>query len=228
MSLSVITLLENVPLFSGVRREEELASMARVAVMKNYGKHAAILREGEKSDALYIVASGKVKVVLSTDDGKEVILAIIGKGEFFGEMALIDEQPRSADVVAMEPSQLLVIGKSDFINCLAHNPQMAFRIMQGLIQRLRNADRKIESLALLDVYGRVARTLLDLAKPEDGKLVVGGKLSQQDLADMIGASREMVSRILRDLTVSGHIRVESKKIILNQDLPGTLTSASKL
>ena len=227
MSLSAINLLENVTLFSGLR-EEELTSMVRVAVMKNYGKHASILREGEKSDALYIVAAGKVKVVLSTDGGKEVILAIIGKGEFFGEMAMIDEQPRSADVVAMEPTQILVIGKSDFINCLAHNPQMAFRIMQGLIQRLRNADRKIESLALMDVYGRVARTLLELAKPQDGKLVVGEKLSQQDLADMIGASREMVSRILRDLTVSGHIRVESKKIILNQKLPGTLTSASKM
>ncbi|MGH8751006.1 MAG: Crp/Fnr family transcriptional regulator, partial [Burkholderiales bacterium] len=177
---------------------------------------------------LYIVASGKVKVILSTDDGKEVILAIIGKGEFFGEMAVIDEQPRSADVIAMEPTQLLVIGKSDFVNCLAHNPKMSFRIMQGLVQRLRNADRKIESLALMDVYGRVARTLLELAKPQNGQLVVGEKLSQQDLADMIGASREMVSRILRDLTLSGHIRIEAKKIILTQKLPGALTSAAKM
>ncbi|MGH8711142.1 MAG: Crp/Fnr family transcriptional regulator [Burkholderiales bacterium] len=227
MNTSVNDLLENVPLFSGLQ-DEELTAMLHVAVAKNFAKHATIMREGDKTDALYIIASGKVKVVLSTVGGKEVILAILGKSELFGEMALLDEQPRSADVVAMEPTQLLVISKTDFINCLAHNPQMAFKIMQGLIQRLRNADRKIQSLALMDVYGRVARTLLELAKPEDGRLVVGEKLSQQDLADMIGASREMVSRILKDLSLSGYIRFEAKKIIVNEGLPGKPASATKL
>ena len=226
MNTSVNDLLENEPLFSGLQ-EEELAAMSRVAVAKNFAKHAIILHEGDKTDALYFIASGKVKVVLSTGGGKEVILAMLGKSELFGEMALLDEQPRSADVVAMEPTQLLVISKTDFINCLAHNPQMAFKIMQGLIQRLRNADRKIESLALMDVYGRVARILLELAKPEGGKLVVGEKLTQQDLADMIGASREMVSRILKDLVHSGHIRFEGRKIIVNEGLSGKSASASK-
>lgn len=227
MNTSMNELLGNVVLFSGLQ-EEELNALLRVAVAKNYAKHAIILREGDKTDALYIITSGKVKVMLSTGGGKEVILAILGKSEFFGEMALLDEQPRSADVVAMEPTQLLVISKTDFINCLAHNPQMSFRIMQGLIQRLRSADRKIQSLALMDVYGRVARTLLELAKPEGGRLVVGEKLSQQDLADMIGASREMVSRILKDLSLSGHIRFEAKKIIVNQELSGKLANASKM
>lgn len=226
MSISVNNLLETVSLFSGLTKDE-LTALARVSVAKTFGKHGIVLREGEKSDALYVVASGKVKVILSTGGGKEVILAILGKGEFFGEMAPLDQQPRSADVVVMEPTQLIVIGKVDFISCLANNPQIAFRIMQGLIQRLRSADRKIESLALMDVYGRVARTLLELAKPEGGKLVVGEKLSQQDLADMIGASREMVSRILRDLALSGHIRVEARKIILNQDKAGTLSGVLK-
>lgn len=227
MNTSMNNLLGNVPMFSGLQ-EEELNAMSRVAVAKNFPKHAIILREGDKTDALYIIVSGKVKVMLSTGGGKEVILAILGKSEFFGEMALLDEQPRSADVVVMEPTQLLVISKTDFINCIAHNPQMSFKIMQGLIQRLRRADRKIQSLALMDVYGRVARTLLELAKPEDGRLVVGEKLSQQDIADMIGASREMVSRILKDLSVSGHIRFEARKIILNRDLPGRPASASKM
>lgn len=227
MNTSMNELLENVPLFSGLQ-DEELTAMSRVSVAKNFAKHAIIMREGDKTDALYIIVSGKVKVVLSTVGGKEVILAMLGKSELFGEMALLDEQPRSADIVAMEPTQLLVISKADFINCLAHNPQMAFKIMQGLIQRLRNADRKIESLALMDVYGRVARTLLELAKPEDGKLVVGEKLSQQDLADMIGASREMVSRILKNLSLSGHIRFEGKKIIVNQGLPWKPSSTTKL
>jgi CRP/FNR family transcriptional regulator, cyclic AMP receptor protein len=193
-----------------------------------FAKHAIILHEGDKTDALYVIASGKVKVVLSTGGGKEVILAILGKSEFFGEMALLDQQPRSADVVAMEPTQLYAISKGDFVNCLAHNPQMAFKIIQGLIQRLRSADRKIQSLALMDVYGRVARTLLELAKPEDGKLIVGEKLSQQDLADMIGASREMVSRILKDLALSGHIRFEARRIIVNEGMPGKTASASKV
>jgi CRP/FNR family cyclic AMP-dependent transcriptional regulator len=227
MNTSMNDLLENVSLFSGLQ-DEELTAMSRVAVAKNYAKHAIIMREGDKTDALYIIVSGKVKVVLSTVGGKEVILAMLGKSELFGEMSLHDEQPRSADIVAMEPTQLLVISKTDVINCLAHNPQMAFKIMQGLIQRLRNADRKIQSLALMDVYGRVARTLLELAKPEDGKLVVGEKLSQQDLADMIGASREMVSRILKDLSLSGHIRFEGKRIIVNQGLPWKPASTTKL
>ncbi|HUL41326.1 MAG TPA: Crp/Fnr family transcriptional regulator [Burkholderiales bacterium] len=227
MNTSVNELLGNVPLFSGLQAEE-LTAMGRVAVARNFAKHAIILHEGDKTDALYVIASGKVKVVLSTGGGKEVILAILGKSEFFGEMALLDQQPRSADVVAMEPTQLYAISKGDFVNCLAHNPQMAFKIIQGLIQRLRSADRKIQSLALMDVYGRVARTLLELAKPEDGKLIVGEKLSQQDLADMIGASREMVSRILKDLALSGHIRFEARRIIVNEGMPGKTASASKV
>ena len=227
MNTSIVELLGNVPLFSGLQAEE-LTAMSRVAVARNFAKHAIILHEGDKTDALYVVASGKVKVVLSTRGGKEVILAILGRSEFFGEMALLDQQPRSADVVAMEPTQLFAISKSDFVNCLAHNPQMAFKIIQGLIQRLRSADRKIQSLALIDVYGRVARTLLELAKPEDGRLVVGEKLSQQDLADMIGASREMVSRILKDLALSGHIRFEARRIIVNEGMPGKTANASKL
>ncbi|HYA21054.1 MAG TPA: Crp/Fnr family transcriptional regulator [Burkholderiales bacterium] len=227
MTTSMNDLLGNVPLFSGLQAEE-LAAMGRVAVGRNFAKHAIILHEGDKTDALYVIASGKVKVILSTGGGKEVILAILGKSEFFGEMALLDQQPRSADVVAMEPTQLFAISKADFVNCLAHNPQMAFKIIQGLIQRLRSADRKIQSLALMDVYGRVARTLLELAKPENGKMIVGEKLSQQDLADMIGASREMVSRILKDLAVSGHIRFEARRIIVNEGLPEKTASASKL
>ena len=227
MKTSVNDLLKNVPLFSGLQ-EEELTAMARVAVAKNFTKHAIIMREGDKTDALYFIVSGKVKVVLSTGEGKEVILAILGKSELFGEMALLDHPPRWADIVAMEPTQLLVISKTDFINCLAHNPQMVFKIMQGLIQRLRYADRKIESLALMDVYGRVARILLELAKPEGGKLVVGEKLTQQDLADMIGASREMVSRILKDLSLSSYIRFEGKKIIVNEELSGKPASTTKL
>jgi len=227
MNTSMNELLGNVALFSGLQAEE-LTAMARVAVARNFAKHAIILHEGDKTDALYIIGSGKVKVVLSTGGGKEVILAILGKSEFFGEMSLLDQQPRSADVVAMEPTQLFAISKADFVNCLAHNPQMAFKIIQGLIQRLRSADRKIQSLALMDVYGRVARTLLDLAKPENGKLIVGEKLSQQDLADMIGASREMVSRILKDLALSGHIRFEARRIIVNEGLPAKTASVSKL
>ena len=227
MNTSVNDLLENVPLFSGLQ-EEELTTMSRATVAKNFAKHAIIMREGDKTDALYIITSGKVKVVLSTGGGKEVILAMLGKSELFGEMSPLDQPPRSADVVAMEPTQLLVISKTDFINCLAHNPQMALKIMQGLIQRLRNADRQIQSLALMNVYGRVARTLLELAKPEGGRLVVGEKLSQQDLADMIGASREMVSRIFKDLSHSGYIRFEGRKIIVNEGLPGKPVSATKL
>ena len=207
--------LRQVSLFKGMT-DDEFALISSVAQTRRFPKNSVVLRKGDLSNALYVVHSGVVKVVLGDADGREVILALLRVGEYFGEMALIDEYPRSADVIAMENSQLIVISKSSFVGCLERNWGMALGIMVGLAQKLRQADRKIESLALMDVYGRVARTLLELAELEDGRLVIVNKLSQQNLADMIGASREMVGRILKDLTHAGHIQIEGKKIFLRK------------
>jgi CRP/FNR family cyclic AMP-dependent transcriptional regulator len=156
--------------------------------------------------------------MMSDADSKEVILTIIGPGEFFGEMGLIDDSPRSASVVAIEACELLAITRRDFKKCLAENFEMSMAVMRGLVRRLREADRKIGSLALLDVYGRVARLLLDMAETVDGQKMVTKRLPKQDIAKMIGASREMVSRVMKDLQMGGFIEMRGSTIVLRDTI----------
>jgi CRP/FNR family cyclic AMP-dependent transcriptional regulator len=208
-------LLRNVPLFSGLP-EGQLALLTRVVGRKAYPRNTTIIAAGDPTDALYIVISGRLKVMMSDDEGREVILAILGSGEFFGEMGLIDDAPRSATVIAIEPCELLTINKVDFKKCLAENFDIAVAVMKGLVKRLREADKKIGSLALMDVYGRVARLLMEMAEDVDGQRVVTKKLPKQDIAKMIGASREMVSRVMKDLQTSGYIEVKAGAIVLRE------------
>jgi CRP/FNR family cyclic AMP-dependent transcriptional regulator len=156
--------------------------------------------------------------MISDDEGREVILAILGPNEFFGEMGLIDDHPRSASVVAIEPCELLTLSKRDFKKCLQDNFEMAMTVMRGLVKRLREADQKIGSLALMDVYGRVARLLLEMSEIVDGQKVVTKKLAKQDIAKMIGASREMVSRVMKDLQAAGSIEVRAGLIFLKDSI----------
>jgi CRP/FNR family cyclic AMP-dependent transcriptional regulator len=182
-----------------------------------------VLTEGEMGDSLYMIQSGKVKVFIGDEDGREIILKILGPGDFFGEMSMIDKQPRSASVTTIEASMFLVLAHAGFERCVEEAPRIGTMVMQILAQRVREADRKIGTLALMDVYGRVASTLLELSVYNNGKLMVGEKLSQQDLANMVGASREMVNRILKDLSERGFISIESKSItIINRELPPSL------
>lgn len=215
MHPDLLPTLAAVPLFANIP-QPELVKLAAMARQENYAKNAEIMAEGDRSSGLYILLSGKVKVVLRSEEGKEIILAILNPTEFFGEMALLDEAPRSADIVAMAPTTVLVIAKSEFKNWLQRQPEMAFVIIKTLAQRLREADRKIGDLALMDVYGRVARALMGMAKEDSqGRMVVSENLSQQSLADIVGASREMVSRTLKDLAQVGHIWFDGKDIIVN-------------
>ena len=151
-----------------------------------------------------------------TLDGEGI--AELGPGEFFGEMGLIDDSPRSASVVAMESCELLSVTKRDFKKCLAENFEMSMAVMRGLVRRLREADRKIGSLALLDVYGRVARLLLDMSETVEGEKIVTKRLPKQDIAKMIGASREMVSRVMKDLQMGGYIEVRGSNIVLRDTI----------
>ena len=208
-------LLRNVPLFAALP-EGQLTLLTRVVGRKSYPRNSTIINAGDPTDALYIVISGRLKVMMSDDEGREVILAILGQGEFFGEMGLIDEAPRSATVIAIEPCELLTINKMDFKKCLAENFEIGVGVMKGLVKRLREADKKIGSLALMDVYGRVARLLMEMAETVDGQRVVVKKLPKQDIAKMIGASREMVSRVMKDLQTSGHIEVKSGALFLHE------------
>ncbi len=207
----------HIPLFSGLG-QDEIELLLRAGTKKSFAKNTLLMSEGSRGESLYVVQQGKMKVFLSDPDGKEVILSILGPGDFIGEMALIDDEPRSAGVMTMEAAELFVISKPDFTSCLAKNPELAANLMKGLCQRLRAADRHIESLALMDVYGRVARTLLQLAQQSDGRLVINQRLTHKDIGNMVGASREMVSRIFRDLANSGYIRIEDRRIVINDVL----------
>lgn len=208
-----LVVLRNVPLFSGLE-ESELEKLSKVAMRRRVERNAFVVRSGEDTDSLYILLTGRAKVTNTDEEGREIILAWLGQGEFFGEMGLIDGSPRSANVVAVEPCELLCLSKEAFQRCMQDNFQVAQKLMHILVRRLREADRKIESLALLDVYGRVARLLLDMSEEEDGKRVVKKKISKQDMARMIGASREMVSKVVRDLELSGYITFEDDRMII--------------
>jgi CRP/FNR family cyclic AMP-dependent transcriptional regulator len=208
-----LVVLRNVPLFSGLE-ESELERLARVAGRRRVGRSEQVVRAGETADALLIMLTGRAKVTNFDEEGREVILAWLGPGEFFGEMGLIDDSPRSANVIAVENCELMVLGKQEFQRCMKDNFQVAQKLMQILVRRLREADRHIESLALLDVYGRVARLLLDMSEEEGGRRVVRQKMSKQDMARMIGASREMVSKVMRDLELGGYIVPQDDIIII--------------
>ncbi|MBE0612736.1 MAG: Crp/Fnr family transcriptional regulator [Burkholderiales bacterium] len=211
-------LLRNVPLLS-LLSDAELALLARVVTRKSYARGNQILGAGDPTDSLYILISGRIKVLMSDLDGKEVILAILEPNEFVGEMGLIDNSPRSANVVALEACEVVCISKSDFKRCLAENFEMAMTVMRGLVKRLRDADKQIGSLALMDVYGRVARLLLETAEDLDGEKVVTRKLSKQDIARMIGASREMVSRVMKHLQEAGYVELRADTIVIRENMP---------
>ena len=211
-----LVVLRNVPLFAELN-EAELEKISRVSSRKRVERGAFVVHAGDSTDSLYILLSGRAKVTNTDSDGREIILAWLGQGEFFGEMGLIDGSPRSANVVATETCELLVLSKEAFHRCMQDNFQVAQRLMQILVHRLREADRNIESLALLDVYGRVARLLLELSEEENGRRVVKNKISKQDMARMIGASREMVSKVMRDLELSGFVTTEGKLLVIQGD-----------
>lgn len=211
-------MLDNIPLFSALGAED-LEAIANQAVTKTFPKGNIVINEGDRTDSLYVILSGKVKVFLTDENHKEVIVDIQRSGDYFGELALLDEAPRSASVMTMEPCTFLVVSKSAFDRYLTHNPQVALNVMKGLAERLRATTENVRSLALLDVYGRIARTLLQLAHREGEENVIDEKLTHQDLANMVGASREMVSRIMADLAKGGYIKVEGKSIIVKEKLP---------
>lgn len=209
--------LRTCPLFQGLP-DEALARVAQVASMRCFPRGQAVVREGESCDYVYFVLTGHLKVVVSNEDGREVILSLLEQGELFGEMSMFGDQPRSASVVAVTSADLMMIAKGDFRLLMEEHFELAWRLMCNLADRLRAADRKIENLALLDVYGRVARLLLDMAEDVHGERRVKRKVSKQDIARMIGASREMVSRVMKELGQRGLIEESSQGILLHEGL----------
>ena len=204
--------LASVPLFRGLDRDE-LARFGELVRERAYPKGSVILFQDDPGDSLFILRTGRVKVVLIGEDGREVILGVLDSGAHFGELALIDDQPRSAHVIAMEDSQLLILRREDFRRRVDANPSVGWALLQELSRRLRRADEKIGGLVLLDVPGRIARLLLDLSDEGDSP-TIEKVLTHQTIAQMIGASRETVSRSMKDFQEAGLIRVERRRIAI--------------
>ena len=205
--LSNLDLIRRVPLFS-MLTSTQAEAVAEGVVKRRYRRGEIIVEQGRKSNALFILLTGRARVLTADARGREVILAMLHPGDYVGEMSLIDNEPHSATVRAEVQTDVLVLGRTEFARCLPENSSLSYAIMRGLVSRLRAADRQIESLALLDVYGRVARTLLDMAEDNNGTLLIRNKVSRQDLAKIVGASREMVSRVMKDLEERQYVETQ--------------------
>jgi CRP-like cAMP-binding protein len=213
--------LKYVPIFSELN-EDTLEKISKLGIQKSFKKDSVILFEHETGSALFVIISGKVKVSRVSDDGKEVILTILGDSDFFGEMAILDGLARSANVTAMEDSELFIIQRSDFLDLLHNHPEISITLLQELTQRLRSADMKIKSLSLKDAEGKVATVILQLAddvgKIKQGTVEIEKLPFQHDLANMAGTSRETISRTLHSFAKKGLVELDGSRLrIINYE-----------
>lgn len=205
--LSNLDLIRRVPLFT-MLTPAQAESLAAAVTKKRFKRGEILVEQGKKTNSLYIMLSGRTRVVVTDNKGREVIIATLKAGDYLGEMSLIDNEPHSATVIAEQQVDVLALGRETFLQCLTENAAMSLAVMRGLVQRLRRATENISSLALVGVYGRVAKVLLDAAlQDETGGMLIREKVSRQDIAKMVGASREMVSRVMKDFEDQGFIKM---------------------
>lgn len=198
--------------------ESALKEMIPQGIVRTYPKGSIIIHAGDISDSLYVILTGRVKVFISDDDGKEFILSTISPGDYFGEVAL-DGGPRTASIMTLEACRLFVIPKTEVKELIRHQPDFAHDLIGRLISKIRNLAGSVHNLALMSVYCRLLKFIDEQAiQREDGRLATE-RLTQQEIAARVGASREMVSRIITDLTNCGYITVENKRIIVHKELP---------
>ena len=195
-----------------------LDKVAAVATVRTFPKRAIIVTEGDETDSLYVVLSGKARVFVADDKGREVQLNQLGAGEYFGEVTL-DGGPRSASVMALEDCRCAVVKHAELTTLFEKQPELSLHILRKLARRVRDLTENVRSLALMDVYGRVARLLLELAEQKDGKLVISEPLTHKDIAARVGASREMISRIFSDLSDGGYVRKEEGHFVIARKPP---------
>jgi CRP/FNR family cyclic AMP-dependent transcriptional regulator len=211
-------MLKEIPLFACLD-DDVLQKLQKAAVKRHYPKNTILFSKGDLSDSIYVIAEGRVKAVIYNEEGREMLLSLFGPGEYFGEMAMLDGQPRSASMVTKTPCRLLIIGQDDFKRALFGNPEMSLRLLNRVLGKLREATDRIENLTFLNVYGRMVNLFLQLARSQDNELAVTEKLTHQEIANMVGSSREMVSRIMKELVCGGYIAVDKKRIIIKKKLP---------
>lgn len=210
-------MLGEIPLFSCLD-ENALREIESEAVRKRFPKNTVIFSKGDESDSLYVICKGKVKAVIHDELGKEIVLSVIGSGECFGEMAALDGIPRSATIVTKEPTELLILHRDDFKRILSSNLDVLFNLVSVLLARLRRADEKIESLAFWNVHGRIANLFMEMARPEGSRWVIREKMTHQEIADIVGSSRERVSKILKEIADAGYISIDHKQITIHRKL----------
>lgn len=213
------SIIANARIFSSLN-SNDIKALAMLGKKRQWVKGGQIISEGDKGDTLYLILSGSVKVVLYGKDGKDIILSIMKEGDIFGEMSLFDAEPRSANVEAIEDVECFMIRGDDLLKYIKSHPAVALGFLAHLSRRLREADRKIGGLALLDVCGRIAHTLLNIANAGNSIKVGEGpvaieRLIHEDIAAMIGSSREVVSRALKKMVQEGYIKIEKKRFILH-------------
>ena len=213
-----MSVLKSVEIFSGLS-DAELSALEESSIRRSYPKNTVIINENDVADSLYVIESGKVKVYCSDKNGKEFIMNTLSGGDYFGELALLDDDRRSASVRTMEKADFCIIYKQDFNQVLDQHPNIAKTLIRNITRRVRALTEKVKSLALQDVYGRVTKVLNSLATERNDEFYVEEKLPQQDIADRVGASREMVARILKDLTIGGYISFENRHIVIHRRLP---------
>ena len=209
--------LRNVSLFESLD-QQELEALSDLTFTRSFGKDGVIILAEEEGDTLFILKKGQVKVSIVSEEGREVILSLLGPGSVFGELSLLDGKPRSANVVATEDTDLLMLRRSDFIQLVYKTPQIATALLAELATRLRKTDRQIEGLALLDVTSRISETLLQLATEQgtetaDG-VVIESRPTHRELANMSGTTRETVSRVIKRLEGQGYIQCNGRKITI--------------
>jgi CRP/FNR family transcriptional regulator, cyclic AMP receptor protein len=215
--MDIVQLIRAVPIFSELD-DSEVKKIAEIGINRKYTKNGIIFLEEEEGAALFIITSGKVKVVRTDDQGKEVILSILGEGDFFGEMAILDGLPRSATVVSIDDSELFMIHRRDFLQLIEKSPQVAVSLLRELTRRLRKSDEQIKSLSLKDAVGRVANVIIQLAddsgKIKQGQVIIPDFPLQQDLANMAGTSRETISRTIHQFIREGLLEQRGNSIII--------------
>ena len=197
---------------------ETLRAIAATGVVRSFPRNAVLINEGDLGDALYVILSGRVKVFSSNEAGREFVIDFHEAGEYVGEMTL-DGEPRSASVMTVEPTTCAVVNRTQFRDFILAHPDFAMHLIERLIHRVRVTTGNLKSLALSDVYGRLVRLLNALAKDVDGRQVVPEKLTQQDIADRVGASRDMIGKLLKDLVAGGYLGVEERTISILKKLP---------
>jgi len=213
--MNKIELLRTVPIFSELH-DNILVKISDLMQVRNYAKEQMILMEEALGDSFFVLSKGSVKITRLSEDGREVILAMLGEGEFFGEMSLLDGETRSANVVAIEDAEVMVLNRGEFLGLLERYPKIAISLLEELTRRLRKSDQQIESLSLSDAEKRIAITLIRLAEElgviKHGEVKIRNLPYQQDIANMAGTSRETVSRTLKLLEEKGYLHRSGKTL----------------